>query len=106
VPIARRRSYEEVRAFARVFASTLRKLGFDDVSLDVKMNGHGQQIVAPYSVRPLPTAAVATPLAWDEVDASLDPAVLTPPVVRERVAVRGDLAEPLLHGRQALPRIV
>jgi DNA primase len=29
---------------------------------DAKMNGHGQQIVAPYYLRPLPEAAVATPL--------------------------------------------
>jgi bifunctional non-homologous end joining protein LigD len=106
VPIVRRHTYDDVRAFARVFASTLRKLGVVDVSLDVKMNGHGQQIVAPYSIRPLPTAAVATPLAWNEVDATLDPAAFTARVVLDRVAERGDLAERLLHGRQTLPRIV
>jgi bifunctional non-homologous end joining protein LigD len=106
IPIARRRSYDDVRAFAGVFATTLRRLGVFDVKLDVKMNGHGQQIVAPYSIRPLPTAAVATPLAWDEVDESLDPARFTPAVVLARVAAHGDLAASLVQGRQSLPRIV
>jgi bifunctional non-homologous end joining protein LigD len=106
IPIARRRSYDDVRAFARVFAATLRRLDVDDVKLDVKMNGHGQQIVAPYSIRPLPTAAVATPLAWDEVDESLDPARFTPAVVLARVDAHGDLAASLVQGRQSLPRIV
>jgi bifunctional non-homologous end joining protein LigD len=106
VPIARRATYDDVRAFARVLADTLRRLGFGDVSLDVKMNGHGQQVVAPYSIRPLPTAAVATPLAWDEVVVTLDPASFTPPLVADRVAERGDVAARLLHGGQTLPRIV
>jgi bifunctional non-homologous end joining protein LigD len=106
VPIARRHSYDDVRAFARVMAETLRRVGVDDVKLDVKMNGHGQQIVAPYSIRPLPTAAVATPLAWEEVEHGLVPEAFTPPLVRERVARLGDLAEPLLHGRQTLTSVL
>jgi bifunctional non-homologous end joining protein LigD len=106
VPIARRYTYEQVRAFARVMAETLRRLGARTVKLDVKMNGHGQQIVAPYSIRPVPAAAVATPLRWDEVGDGLLPESFTPAVVRERVARLGDLAEPLLHGRQTLASVV
>jgi bifunctional non-homologous end joining protein LigD len=102
VPVARRYTYEDARDFARVIESTLARVGVGDVKLDVKMNGHGQQIVAPYSIRPVPTAAVATPLAWDEVDERLDPAALTPPVVLRRVERHGDLASPLLRGRQSL----
>jgi bifunctional non-homologous end joining protein LigD len=106
VPIARRHTYDEVRAFARVLGDTLRRVGARGVKLDVKMNGHGQQVVAPYSIRPLPTAAVATPLAWDEVEHGLVPEAFTPPIVRERVARLGDLAAPLLHGRQTLAAVV
>jgi bifunctional non-homologous end joining protein LigD len=106
VPIARRHTYEETRAFARVLAGTLRRVGVRDVNLDVKMNGHGQQVVAPYSIRPVPTAAAATPLAWREVAEGLDPALFTPAAVLERVTDKGDLAAPLLRGRQTLAAIV
>lgn len=102
VPIARRYGYEDVREFARIFEQTLLRVGACGVKLDVKMNGHGQQIVAPYSIRPLPTAAVATPLAWDEVRQGLAPERFTPGVVRARVVERGDLAASLLRGRQSL----
>ena len=72
------------------------------VFVDTKMNGHGQQIVAPYSLRPLPEAAVATPLRWEEVDERLEPAQFGMAVVLERIAQHGDLARPLLEGRQRL----
>jgi bifunctional non-homologous end joining protein LigD len=45
----------------------------DKVYLDYLQNRHGQTIVAPFSVRPLPGATVSMPLLWDEVNASLDP---------------------------------
>jgi bifunctional non-homologous end joining protein LigD len=106
VPIVRRYGYDEARDVARVIAGTLARLRITDVKLDVKMNGHGQQVVAPYSIRPVPAAAVATPLAWDEVDAVLDPASFTPAAVLDRVSANGDLAAPLLHLRQSLKTIV
>ncbi|MFL5929495.1 MAG: DNA polymerase domain-containing protein [Gaiellaceae bacterium] len=106
VPIARRHSYEEVRAFARVMGGTLARVGIHDVSVDAKMNGHGQQVVAPYSIRPLPTAAVATPLRWDEVGEDLDPAAFVPDAVRRRIEAGGDAAAPLLRGRQSLKQFV
>ncbi len=45
----------------------------DKVYLDYLQNRHGQTIVAPFSVRPLPGATVSMPLTWDEVADSLDP---------------------------------
>jgi bifunctional non-homologous end joining protein LigD len=116
VPIARRHSYEDVRRFARVVASAVARAEPELVTLepqrgrrrgvyvDVKMNGHGQQVVCSYSVRPLPGAPVAMPLRWDELRADLDPAAFSLPSVLERVAEVGDLHEPLLHGRQRLDR--
>ena len=107
VPVARRHTtYEDARDFARVVEATLARAGRGGVKLDVKMNGHGQQIVAPYSIRPVPEAAVATPLEWDEVDRALDPAASTPAAVRVRVERRGDLLAPLLRGRQTLAAAV
>jgi bifunctional non-homologous end joining protein LigD len=106
VPIARRHTYDEARAFARVLGATLRRVGVMQVTVDAKMNGHGQQVVAPYSIRPLPAAAVATPLAWNEVVAKLDPTTFQPDVVRERVEAVGDLAASLLRGGQSLSSVV
>jgi bifunctional non-homologous end joining protein LigD len=114
VPIARRHEYGEARAFAGSIASALAR-GSDGlvtlerararrrgVFVDTKMNGHGQQIVAPYSLRPLPAAAVATPLTWDEVGRQLDPTAFGIAAVLGRVRRLGDLGRPLLHGRRSL----
>src|SRR5207237_10699085 len=49
----------------------------DKVYLDYLQNRHGQLIVAPFSVRPLPGATVSMPLVWDEVNQSLDPRMFT-----------------------------
>lgn len=43
------------------------------VYLDWGQNAHGQLLVAPYSVRPVPGASVSMPLMWDEVVPDLDP---------------------------------
>jgi bifunctional non-homologous end joining protein LigD len=110
VPIARRYTHADARRFARIVAEALRRARprlFRRVGVDVKMNGHGQQIVAPYSVRPLPGAPVATPIRWDEATADLAPRRFTMEVVLERVERLGDLAEPVLHGRQRLdPKLI
>jgi bifunctional non-homologous end joining protein LigD len=99
VPLARVHAFEETRAFARLVAGaihrTRRKLG---VSVDAKMNGHGQQFVAAYSVRPK-TARVCTPITWDELAPGL---AFTMDEVLARVERLGDVHEPLLHGRQRL----
>ena len=42
------------------------------VYLDYGQNAHGQLLVAPFSVRPLPGAPVSTPLRWSEVNAKLE----------------------------------
>jgi bifunctional non-homologous end joining protein LigD len=112
VPIARRYSHEECRRFATLVARAVARAAPDLVTtevrrerrrgvyVDTKMNGHGMQIVSGYSVRPLPGAPVATPLAWDELGDDLNPAAFTLATVPERVARLGDLHEPLVHGRR------
>ena len=97
VPIARRHTHEEARRFARVERR-------EGVYVDAKMNGHGQQVVAGYSVRPLPGAPVATPMRWDELDEALDPGDFSLTSVSDRLARLGDLHARLLRGRQRLPR--
>jgi bifunctional non-homologous end joining protein LigD len=113
VPIARRHTHAEARTFAEVVGGAIArtnrlvttKRSLDrrhGILIDTVMNGHGQQIVAPYSLRPRPEAAVATPLRWEEVDERLDAHELTMARALERVERDGDLFEPVLHGRQLL----
>jgi bifunctional non-homologous end joining protein LigD len=116
VPIARRYTYEQTRGFSEIVTGALRRARPDLVTterskthrrgvfVDTKMNGHGMTIASVYSVRPVPGAAVATPLRWSEVRAGLDPAAFTMDVVRARVEREGDLFAPLLRGRQRLDR--
>jgi bifunctional non-homologous end joining protein LigD len=122
VPLAREHTYPQVREFCNVVAGALVRAAGDLVTtersparrrgvfVDTKMNGHGQQIVSVYSVRPLPGAPVATPLRWEEVREDLDPRELTPRAVAARVEREGDLFVPVLEGRQhldqALARLV
>ena len=53
-------------------------------------NTYGQTVVAPYAVRALPGAPVATPVSWDEVaSASLHP---------QQFKLRGDGGAAARHG--------
>jgi bifunctional non-homologous end joining protein LigD len=75
------------------------------VYLDYLQNGHGQLIVAPYAVRPLPGAPVSTPLSWSEVDARLDPTRFTIKTVPARLKrKRVDPLLGVLKDRPDLPR--
>jgi len=74
------------------------------VLVDANQNGEGKTIASVYSVRPRPGAPVSTPLRWRELDASLDPAAFTLPVVLERVRRHGDLFAGVLTTRQRLER--
>ena len=114
VPLDRHDTHERARGFAEIVAGALvrsagslvtterslaRRRG---VFVDAKMNGHGQQVVSAYSVRPRPGAPVAAPLRWEELREGLDPRDLTIPVVLERVARDGDLLAPALRTGQRL----
>lgn len=116
VPIARRHTHDQARRFASVVATAAaraqpglvtteaRREQRRGVYADVKMNGHGQQIVCSYSVRPLPGVPVARPLAWDELDDELDPSAFTLRTAPSRMERLADLHAPLLHGGQRLDR--
>jgi len=99
VPIARRHTSREARRFATIVAGALR---LEKAKIDTKMIGHGQQVVAPYSVRPLLHAPVATPLEWEELHPRLDPREYNLQTVPQRIAELGDLHAPVLRGRQLL----
>ena len=68
----------------------------------IVIDGEGKTIASAYSVRPHPGAPVSTPLEWDEVVETLDPAAFTMAAVLERVRERGDLAAGVLTTKQSL----
>ena len=116
VPLDRRSTYDDSRAFAEhvagAIARTHPKLATTEwsktrrrgVLIDANQNGEGKTIASAYSVRPHPGAPVSTPLAWDEVDGSLDPKAFTMSAVLERVERHGDLHAALLTTRQSLSK--
>ena len=90
LPLGRQCTYEQSRMLGELLARVvLRELNDiatitrhvtkrgDKVYLDYLQNRHGQTIVAPFSVRPLPGATVSMPLVWDEVNETLDPRTFT-----------------------------
>jgi bifunctional non-homologous end joining protein LigD len=61
------------------------------ILVDTARNTYGQTVVAPYAVRALPGAPVATPLVWEELsDPGLSARSWTLRTVGERLAERGD----------------
>ena len=109
LPLGARYTYEQTRNFARLLAvlgveaepqiSTvtrpLRSRG-GKVYIDFGQNGHGQTIVAPYSVRPLPGAPASCPLEWREVNARLDPGRFTLKTMAARFEAMADPLTPVL----------
>ena len=114
VPIERRSSYDDVRRFAGIVAGAIARAHPElattqwvkskrrGVLIDANQNGAGKTVATVYSVRPRAGAHVSTPLSWDEVDASLDPAAFTMDEVLRRVGERGDLFSGVLTTRQRL----
>jgi bifunctional non-homologous end joining protein LigD len=72
------------------------------VLIDSNQNGEGKTIASVYSVRPKAGAPVSTPLRWDEVNESLDPAAFTMDAVLRRVEQHGDLFADVLTTKQSL----
>ena len=79
----------------------------EKVYLDYLQNRHGQTIVAPFSVRPLPGATVSMPLVWDEVNDSLDPRNFSIRNAIDRMERAGkDPVLPVLEGKPDLALVL
>jgi bifunctional non-homologous end joining protein LigD len=114
LPIARRSTYEETYEFAELLSRKLEaehpgevttewlKKKRSGVLVDHRQNGHGKTIASVYSVRPKPGAPVSTPLAWDELTEEIRPRDFSMQVALDRIEERGDMFEPVLHGKQML----
>jgi bifunctional non-homologous end joining protein LigD len=120
LPLGRQFTYEQCRTLGELLARlVLRELKDiatitrhvtkrgDKVYLDYLQNRHGQLIVAPFSVRPLPGASVSMPLTWDEVNDSLDPRAFTIRTAIDRMERLGDdPVSPAVDEKPDLPAIL
>ena len=114
VPVERRHTYDETRAFAAGIARRISEAHPDlattewskakrrGVLIDARQNAKGKSIASVYSVRPMPGAPISTPLRWNEVNRKLDPASYTMEAMLRRVGRFGDLYEGVLKTKQRL----
>ena len=120
LPLRRQFTYEQCRTLGELLARlVLRELNDiatitrhitkrgDKVYLDYLQNRHGQLIVAPFSVRPLPGASVSMPLLWEEVNETLDPRAFTIKTAIDRMEKLGaDPVAPVLETNPDLMQIL
>lgn len=120
LPLGRQCTYEQSRMLGELLARcVLRELHDiatitrhvtkrgDKVYLDYLQNRHGQTIVAPFSVRPLPGATVSMPLLWEEVNDALDPRAFTIRTAIERMERFGeDPVSPVLEAKSDLVKVL
>jgi bifunctional non-homologous end joining protein LigD len=119
-PLRRRAHADEARAVAGEIAEVVASRRPDELTtawrkekrggrvlVDVARNTYAQTTVAPYAVRALPGAPVATPIAWDELDdPELHPRRWTLASVPTRLAQRGDPWARIGAAARALPAAV
>lgn len=116
VPLRRDADFDRVRTLAQAVARSLaeeypdeltveqrkNKRG-DKVFLDTARNAYGQTTVTPYAVRARPGAPVATPIDWEELDASgLTSSRYTVENLFRRLSQKGDPWEGIAHRGQTL----
>jgi len=120
IPLGARYSYEQSRSLGELLARVVleelsdiatiaRAVGSREgkVYIDYLQNRRGQLIAAPYSVRPVPTASVSTPLRWREVKRGLDIHKFTIKTVPARAArMKDDPLQDVLRLAPDLPAVI
>ena len=118
VPVERRYTFREVRAWVQQVGRRLATAHPDAVTtdkalarrkgrvlVDYSQNGLGKSIASAYSARATPNAAVSTPLTWREVTAGkVRPGDFTLLTMPKRLRKVGDLLARLVEG-QKLPAL-
>ena len=116
VPIARRYSFEESRAFALRVGQLARErlpklvtLEFSKakrrgIYIDYLQNTRAKSTAGPYSVRPIRRAPVSAPLRWEEIPSLGRPDAFTMINMSARLDAVGDLLSPSLALAQKLPK--
>ena len=117
IPLGRQLTFAQSRQLAGVLARTVverlpeiatvaRRVSsrHGRVYVDYLQNGHGQLLVAPFCVRPLPGAPVSMPLRWREVTRRLDLGRYTIANAAARMRRLGD--DPLRPLLEAKPDLI
>jgi len=119
IPIERRYTLDESRAFVAKLAHMIAELMPDKVTevwevkrrtgkirIDYTQNVINKTLAGPYSVRPAIRAPVSTPIAWKELDdPRLRPDTWTIKTLGDRLLLMGDLFHDALTLKQRLPAI-
>lgn len=104
IPLGARYSYDKTRQFGEILAKTI-AFQLPDITsvtrdpakrqkrvyIDYLQNSRGQTLAAPYSLRPVAGAPVATPLSWDELKPGLKPANFNLKTIFRRLKAKGDV---------------
>lgn len=103
VPLDRSCDFDQVREFAKNCALVLvrrypdkytleqrKDNRRDRIFLDILRNAYGATAVAPYAVRAQASAAVATPIEWQELDNGAKPQSWTVKTIPRRLAQKDD----------------
>ncbi|MGD9632412.1 MAG: DNA ligase D [Pirellulales bacterium] len=115
-PLSRRNTWEEAKSFAKAIADALvaedprryiatmsKAKRHGKIFVDYLRNQRGATAIASYSTRSRPGATVATPLAWRELTAKLDPRKLTVATIPSRLKkLRTDPWAEFFNTRQSL----
>jgi bifunctional non-homologous end joining protein LigD len=109
LPLAKGHSYDDAQNFALDVGETVAKQ-LKSVTLersrsrrdgrlyfDCLQNAYAKTVIAPYSLRGVAGAPVATPLRWSEVRPGLDPASFNLRTLPARLREVGDLFGPVLE---------
>ena len=107
VPLGGRLTHEQTRQLGQLLATVAVQERGDiatidrvierrdgKVYVDFLQNGWGKLLVAPFSTRPVPEAAVSMPLQWHEVNSDLGPRDFTVRNAPARIAALG--SDPLV----------
>ncbi|MGA9971571.1 MAG: hypothetical protein WBQ07_14595, partial [Candidatus Acidiferrales bacterium] len=112
-PIVRGPAQKQVWAFAKAFSVEMArrhpklitaeyrvaKRPRGRVLVDYNQNAWNRTLASVYSVRPIPSAAVSTPVTWEEIERGIAIDDFTMKSVPPRLAKIGDLWKPILAKR-------
>jgi bifunctional non-homologous end joining protein LigD len=118
LPIDRRVTWDEVRAFSRVFAEDLAaEYPHDFVSaaskaarkgrifIDWMRNGRGSTWIAPWSTRAREGATISVPISWKTLESLDAPAKQTVATIADAAKLGADPWAAMLTTRQSLKRV-